>query len=293
MELKGALTALATPMNGDGSVDFGALDALVDWQLEQGIYGLVPCGTTGESATMTADERATVITAVVKKVAGRVPVIAGAGANDTAVACEHQRRALDTGAAAALVVTPYYNKPTQEGLVLHYRALREAADMPLILYNVPGRTGCDLLPDTVCRLAEDSGIVGIKEASADLDRVAMLDAGTPDGFVLLSGDDPTALPFVLLGGDGVISVSSNCAPRDMADMIAAARKADVATARKFHRKLSPLFKALFWESNPIPVKAALTMQKRMHEHYRLPLCKMSDALRPQLRLVLETGGWLP
>jgi 4-hydroxy-tetrahydrodipicolinate synthase len=290
--LRGTLTALVTPMNKDGSVDFAALDALVDWQIAEGVTGLVPCGTTGESATMNGEERAKVVKRVVERVRGRVPVIAGAGANATATAIEHQKRAKDTGAAYALVVTPYYNKPTPEGLYRHYAAITEAVDMPIVAYNVPGRTGCDMKPATVGRLAELRGLIGIKEATGDLDRVGAIRKVTPPDFVLLSGDDGTACAFALLGGDGVISVASNCAPKSMSQMMAAALGGDVRAARATHDEMRDLFSALFWESNPIPVKAALALQKRCAENYRLPLCEMSRELVPKLEGVLRAGGWL-
>lgn len=291
-KLRGTLTALVTPFNADGSVDFGALDALVDWQIEEGVEGLVPCGTTGESATMTAEERAEVITRVVKKAAGRVTVVAGAGSNNTQVAVEHQKRAADTGAAYALVVTPYYNKPTPEGLYRHYEALLQAANIPIILYNVPGRTGCDMQPATVARLAKLEGIAAVKEATGDIDRVAAIRENVPDGFAVLSGDDPTACPFAFMGGDGVISVSSNAAPKAMSSMMRAALSSKVSEAREEHNRLRPLFAALFIESNPIPVKAALAMQKRVQEHYRLPLCPMEAGNRAKLEQVLKAGGWV-
>ncbi len=291
-KLRGVFTALVTPMNRDGSVDTGALDHLVDAQIEGGIGGLVPCGTTGESATLSALEREEVITRVVKRANGRVPVVAGAGANATAVAIEHQKRAAGTGADCALVATPYYNKPTPEGLYRHYAALLEAVDFPIVLYNVPGRTACDMKPATVGRVAELHGVVGIKEATADLDRVAAIRALTGDDFVLLSGDDGTTCPFVLLGGDGVISVASNVAPGDMVTMVRAALNGEVAEARAAHGRMRPLFEALFFESNPIPVKAALAMAGRIQEHYRLPLCEMGAGSRSRLETVLTAGGWL-
>lgn len=290
--LRGTFTALVTPMNADGSIDFAALEDLVDWQIAEGVEGLVPCGTTGESATLTAEERALVIARVAKRAGDRVVVIGGAGANSTAVAIEHQKRLLDTGAAYALVVTPYYNKPTPEGLFRHYAALVEAVDIPIVLYNVPGRTGCDMKPETVARLAELDGIVAIKEATGDIDRVAAIRAQTKDTFAILSGDDPTACPFALLGGDGVISVASDVAPRAMSTMMRAALAGEVDSALHLHRDLRPLFHALFLESNPIPVKAALAMQKRIGEHYRLPLCQMGAAARQELREVLAAGEWL-
>ncbi len=294
--LHGAMTALVTPMNKDGSIDFGSLDALVDWQLEQGIDGLVPCGTTGESATMTASERAEVITRVVKRAGDKVTVIAGAGSNDTAVAADHQKRAADTGAAYALVVTPYYNKPTAEGLYRHYNVLLDAANIPIILYNVPGRTACDMLPETVERLAKLEGVAGIKEATGDIDRVAALKSRVPDDFAILSGDDLSACAFTWMGGDGVISVSSNIVPKAMSEMIRFARDGNIAQSREIHLKLRPVFEALFWESNPIPVKAAVAMQDymkgKMEAHYRLPLCPMDADISRRLEELLRQDGWL-
>lgn len=291
-ELRGVFTALVTPMNRDGSIDDGALDALVDSQLEAGIDGLVPCGTTGESATMSAEERQRVIARVVDRVDDRVPVVAGAGSNDTAVAIEHQKRAKDTGAPLTLVATPYYNKPTPEGLYRHYSALLEAVDIPIVLYNVPGRTACDMKPETVARIAELSGIVGIKEATADLDRVAAIRAVTSENFSILSGDDGTTCPFVLLGGDGVISVASNVVAKEMVAMVHAALDGKLDEARVAHDRMRVLFEALFFESNPIPVKAALAMQKQIKETYRLPLCEMQTDTRTRLEAVLRQGGWL-
>ena len=291
-QLNGVLTALVTPMNTDGSIDFGALDALVDAQIDAGIDGLVPCGTTGESATMTADERERVITQVVKRTNGRCTVVAGAGANSTAVAVEHQKRAAGTGADYALVVTPSYNKPTHAGLYKHYEALLQAADIPIIVYNVPGRTGCDMLPHTVIDIAQMDGIVSVKEATADIDRVAEIRAGVADDFKILSGDDGTTCPFVLLGGDGVISVTSNLVPAQMVAMVHAALAGDVASARQQHDRMRPLFEALFIESNPIPVKTALAMAGQVQENYRLPLCAISDGAREQLARVLEAGKWI-
>lgn len=290
--LRGVFTALVTPMNQDGSLDLGALDALIDTQLAAGINGLVPCGTTGESATLSNDERVKVITRVSKRVNGRVPVIAGAGANCTATAIEHLKRTKDTGALCALVVTPYYNKPTAEGLYRHYSALLEAVDFPIMVYNVPGRTGCDLKPASVARLSGLHGIIGIKEATGDLDRVAAIREMTSSDFSILSGDDGTACPFSWLGGDGVISVASNVVPQEMVAMISAALAGDVPKAREQHIRLRGLFEALFFESNPIPVKAALHMQTHIQAAYRLPLCEMSHEPRARLEAVLRKGGWL-
>ncbi len=288
----GAMTALVTPMNADGSVDFGALDALVDMQIEGGIDGLVPCGTTGESATMTADERQSVISHVVKRVNGRVPVVAGAGSNSTAVAIEHQKRAADTGAQWALVVTPYYNKPTPLGLYRHYEALLEAADIPVILYNVPGRTGCDMLPDTVAEIAKMDGIVAVKEATADISRVKTIRDLTSPEFKILSGDDATTHAFMAEGGDGVISVTSNLVPKEFTDMVHLTRDGKMDDALALHNRMAEIFDVLFVESNPIPIKTALAMKGMMEENFRLPLCEISTGARAKLETALKNGGWL-
>ena len=288
--LQGVHTALVTPMNPDGSIHYAALDALIDAQLEAGIDGLVPCGTTGESATMNAQERYTVIKHVVDRVGGRVPVIAGTGANATSVAIEHQKRAQDTGARYSLVVTPYYNKPTPEGLYRHYSALLEAAELPILLYNVPSRTGCDMGPETVARLAELKGIIGIKEATADLSRVSAIKKVTPDDFIIVSGDDATCCPFVLQGGHGVISVSSNLIPGAMVEMIHAALEGDAQKAEGLRERLTTVFDILFIESNPIPVKTALELQGHFTAHMRLPLCEMGATNRAQLASTLRAAG---
>lgn len=279
-------------MNRDGSLDVGALDALVESQIAGGIAGLVPCGTTGEAATLSAAERDVVIARVVKGSAGRVPVLAGTGSNSTAVTIDNQRRAKDLGATHGLVVTPYYNKPTPEGLVRHYGAIAEAVDLPIVVYNVPGRTGSDVLPETVARLAKIPRVVGIKEATGDLDRVAALRTLIPTRFALLSGDDATTCAFVLMGGDGVISVASNAVPAAMCSMVSAALDGRVKEARRMHNTLRPLFSALFLESNPIPVKAAMAMQGRLSEAYRLPLCEMRAESRAVLQDVLRLGNWI-
>jgi 4-hydroxy-tetrahydrodipicolinate synthase len=289
---RGVYTALVTPMNPDGSLDLNALDALVDAQLEAGIDGLIPCGTTGESVTLTAQEDDTVIARVVKRVAGRVPVLAGTGSNDTSTVIHNQKRARDLGAVAGLVVTPYYNKPTQEGLFKHYEKIATSVDFPIMLYNVPGRTGCDLKPETALRIAALPNIVGFKEATGDLDRLPPLRAGTSPSFSLLSGDDGTSCAFALLGGDGVISVASNLVPREMVAMIHAALRGDVATARTLHTQMHRLFGVLFVESNPIPIKASLALQNRIQEAYRLPLTPMSEHNKKTLAAVMREGGWL-
>jgi len=290
--LRGTFTALVTPMNADLSVDFGALDTLVDLQLEAGITGLVPCGTTGESVTMSADERFKVISRVVSRVNGRVPVIAGAGSNSTAIAIEHQKRARDTGAQYALVVTPFYNKPTPEGLYRHYSALLESTEIPIILYNVPGRTGCDMKPETVARLSKLEGVVALKEATGDLTRLESLRAQTPTDFILTSGDDGTSSSFNLLGGDGVISVASNVVPGPMVELTNLSLEGDTEASIQLEKKLNSLFDVLFIESNPIPVKTALELQGHLEAHMRLPLCEMEPHNRNTLIEVLQAGKWI-
>lgn len=291
-KLRGTFTALVSPMNKDGSLDLVALQALVDWQIKSGIDGLVPCGTTGEAATMTSDERLEVISCVVKQVNGRVPVLGGTGANGTQATIENQRRAKETGIDFGLVVTPYYNKPSPEGLYRHYAAVAEATDLPIVLYNVPGRTGCDMLPETVARVAKLPTVVGIKEATADLLRVATIRKAAGPQFAILSGDDFTACPFALLGGDGLISVSTNVAPKDISKMIEAALAGRAADARALHDRLQDLFSAMFYESNPIPVKAAVALAGRIQEVYRLPLCEMGEANKAKLKAVLRAGEWI-
>lgn len=288
----GSMTALVTPMNSDGSIDYGALDALIEMQIDAGIDGLVPCGTTGESATMTTQERQDVIAHVVKKANGKVPVVAGAGANSTAVAIEHQKRAADTGAQWALVVTPFYNKPTPTGLYRHYEALVQAADIPVILYNVPGRTGCDMLPDTVAKIAKLDGIVAVKEATAEISRVQTIREFTSADFKILSGDDATTMAFMKAGGDGVISVASNVAPKEFTQMVHFTRDGKLDKAQALHDQMAEIFDVLFIESNPIPVKTALAMKGMMQENFRLPLCEISAEARVKLEAALKNGNWI-
>jgi 4-hydroxy-tetrahydrodipicolinate synthase len=288
----GSMTALVTPMNSDGSVDYGALDALIDMQIDAGIDGLVPCGTTGESATMTAQERQDVIAHVVKKANGKVLVVAGAGSNSTAVAIEHQKRAADTGAQWALVVTPFYNKPTPTGLYRHYEALVQAADIPVILYNVPGRTGCDMLPETVAKIAKMDGIVAVKEATADISRVQTIRELTSADFKILSGDDATTMAFMKAGGDGVISVTANVAPKEFTQMVHFTRDGKLDKAQALHDQMAEIFDVLFIESNPIPVKTALAMKGMMQENFRLPLCEISAEARVKLQAALKNGNWI-
>lgn len=292
MSLQGTFTAIVTPMNHDGSLDLGALDALVDTQLAAGISGLVPCGTTGETATLSEDEQNAVIGRVVKRVAGKVPVIAGAGSNATNVTIANTKRVRDLGASHALIVAPYYNKPTQDGIIRHYSAVTNAVDIPIVAYNVPGRTASDIKAETVIELAKNPRIVAIKDATSDLDRVTVTGRAVRDDFTQLSGEDATACAFTLMGGHGVVSVISNVVPAEMVQMIGHAQRGEVAQARQMHAKLRDLTTALFWESNPIPAKAALVLMGRMQNALRLPLVEMTEGNRNKLRDVLKAGGWL-
>jgi 4-hydroxy-tetrahydrodipicolinate synthase len=281
--LEGCMTALVTPFLPSGEVDYDALTRLVDWQIASGIDGLVAVGTTGVSATLSMSEHVAVITHVVKVAAGRVPVIAGAGGNATTEALELTEASEHAGADALLHVTPYYNKPTQEGLFRHYEAVARSTKLPIILYNVPGRTACDLLPDTVERLCALSNIVAIKEATGSVVRATELVARVGQRLTVLSGDDATTFPLYAVGARGVISVVSNVAPVEMAQMWDAARAGDWNRARELHFRLRVLNHLLFVESNPIPVKAALALMGRMGDHLRLPLVPAAAPTREQLR----------
>ena len=287
---QGSMVALATPMIEDGSVDQESLRRLVDWHIEQGTDAIVAVGTTGESATLDEQEHCRVIRQVVEYTAGRVPVIAGTGANSTTEAVSLTQCAREAGADACLLVTPYYNKPTQEGLFLHHKAVAEAVDIPQILYNVPGRTACDMLPETIGRLAEVPNIVGVKEATGDLERVSSIRRLCGDDFDIFSGDDVTARELVLLGGQGVISVTANIAPRLMHDMVAAALKGDRENAEAIDSQLTDLHRNLFLEANPIPVKWALAEMGRIPQGIRLPLTWLSDRYRDTLRQTLQRAG---
>jgi 4-hydroxy-tetrahydrodipicolinate synthase len=290
MRLEGSFVAIVTPFR-NGAVDLPALRELVEWHVAEGTDGLVPCGTTGESVTLSAQERADVIRAVVETVKRRVPVVAGAGSNATADCIEQVRQVKELGADAALVVTPYYNKPTQEGLFRHYTAVWEAARFPVIAYNVPGRTGCDLLPETVARLAKAGAIIGIKEATANLDRqVQLVEKVGKDAIAYLSGDDFTVLPYVACGGHGVISVVANVAPRAMHDLVAAARKPDLATALDLQVKMAELNRMMFVESNPGPVKAATALLGRTTSELRLPLVPPAESVVAKIREAMVRFG---
>ncbi len=288
---RGAITALVTPFR-NGRVDEDAYRELIDWQIRQGVDGIVPCGTTGESATLSHEEHNRVIDIAVDEAKGRVPVIAGTGSNSTAEAIRLTRHAKEAGADGALLITPYYNKPTQEGLYQHYRRVAEETKFPLVLYNVPSRTGVNLLPETVARLAEIPDIVGIKEATGDMRQVSEILERCGDKISVLSGDDFTVLPLLALGGRGVISVVSNVAPADMAELIRAFDRGDLARARELHRRLMPLARAMFFETNPIPVKTALSLMGKIRLELRLPLCEMKPDNRARLEQVLRDYGVL-
>jgi 4-hydroxy-tetrahydrodipicolinate synthase len=291
--IQGSIVALVTPMEADCALDAASLRALVDFHIAQGTDAIVAVGTTGESATLNDAEHCEVIRLVVEQAAGRVPVIAGTGANATSEAIHLTRRAKELGADACLLVTPYYNKPTQEGLYRHYRAVAEAVDIPQILYNVPGRTGCDLLPETIARLAPVPGIIGVKEATGDLDRLRRIRESCGPAFALYSGDDATAREFCLQGGHGVISVTANVAPRLMREMVAAALAGDAARAGELDRKLEALHRDLFIESNPIPVKWAVHEMGFIKTGIRLPLTWLSDGCHDAVRSAMRQAEVTP
>ncbi len=288
---EGTLTALVTPFR-DGRVDEDALRALVERQIEAGIDGLVPCGSTGESATLSHAEHRQVVEIVIDAAAGRVPVVAGTGSNSTREAIEFTAHARDAGAEGALLLSPYYNKPTQEGIYAHYATIAEETRLPLVVYNVPGRTASNIAAETVARLARLPGIVGIKEASGDLDQMAHVIAKSPTDFAVLSGDDALTLPLLALGGRGVISTSSNVAPAAMAELVRSFLAGDVAAARQRHYELLSLFDVLFCETNPIPVKAAVSALGLCDDEIRLPLTKLGDANLERLKVVMKDLGIL-
>lgn len=290
--ISGSLVALVTPMHRDGAVDWEALRRLVEWHIAEGTNAIVAVGTTGESATLNVDEHLAVIKAVIKTAAGRLAVIAGTGANSTSEAIALTRAAAEIGADACLLVTPYYNKPTQEGLFQHYKAIAEAVTIPQILYNVPGRTGVDMQNATVARLAGVPNIVAIKDATGNLDRGRELIALVAGKMAVYSGDDATAYELILLGAKGNISVTANVAPGIMAQVCAAALKGDAETARALNAPLVALHKDLFIESNPIPVKWALHEMGRIDSGIRLPLTVLSDACREPVRAALRQAGVL-
>ncbi|MBF0419096.1 MAG: 4-hydroxy-tetrahydrodipicolinate synthase [Magnetococcales bacterium] len=286
---KGVYTALITPFK-DGGIDWDALGRLLDDQVEAGVSGVVPCGTTGESATLDHDEHRQVIQFCVERVQKRLHVVAGTGSNSTRESIALTRHARDVGANGALIITPYYNKPGQEGLVRHYTQIAEAVDIPIVLYNVPGRTAVDMTADTVIRLSQVKGIVGIKEATANMERAAVIHQRCGTAMALLSGDDATFLPFLAVGGQGIISVTANIAPRLMVGVWQAWQQGDVGLARSRHEQLLDLNRILFCETNPIPVKAAAAMLGLCSEEIRLPLTPLAKDNQQRVRGVMEELG---
>ena len=287
---RGAFVAIVTPFT-DGQVDEQGLVDLIEFHIANGTHGIVPCGTTGESATMSHQEHHRVVELTVKTVNGRVPVLAGSGSNSTSEAIDLTGYAKQAGADGVLMVSPYYNKPSQEGLYHHYKAVAEAVDIPIILYNVPSRTSSNILPQTVARLAAIDGIVGIKEATGDLNQISEVIRLCPQDFAVLSGDDFTSMPTVLVGGTGVISVTSNVAPRDMAQMMDAALAGDLAKAKALHYKLFPLMKAMFYDTNPVPAKKSLELMGKIKSGTpRLPLYPMNEETLSRLKAALAAYG---
>jgi len=291
MRLHGCGTALVTPFRRDGSLDEPALRSLVAWQVESGIDFLVPCGTTGETPTLTREEWLRVIQITVEIAGGRVPVVAGATSNSTADAMEKAKAVAATpGVDVILTASPYYNKPTQEGQFQHFQAIAAAVRKPLLLYNVPGRTGANIEPATLARLAQIPNIIGVKEASGNISQIAEVFNAVPDTFLVFSGDDAITLPVIALGGAGIISVASNEIPSEMAAMTRAALDNDWTKARRIHRRYLPLMQANFIESNPLPVKAVLAMMGRIGEYYRLPLVPMKQETRQKLEVIAAEVG---
>ncbi len=290
--MQGSMVALVTPMLENNELDWSSLHKLVDWHLEQGTDAIVAVGTTGESATLSVDEHLCVIKKVVDQVNGRIPVIAGTGANSTSEAVELTQAAKDAGVDACLIVTPYYNKPTQEGLFQHHSHIAKSVAVPQLLYNVPGRTGLDMLPETVQRLSEVEHIVGIKEATGDIERARWLVENTNDEFLILSGDDETAVDLILAGGKGNISVTANVAPAQIAEMCALALAGKADEARALNQQLQVVHNAMFVESNPIPVKWAVAEMGLMQGGIRLPLTPLDSAYHLQVRDALNSAGLL-
>jgi 4-hydroxy-tetrahydrodipicolinate synthase len=288
----GSMVALVTPMRADGSVDDDSLRKLIEMHISAGTDAIVAMGTTGESATLSVDEHCDVIRKVIEQVDGRIPVIAGTGANCTAEAIELTKKAKSLGANAALLVTPYYNKPTQEGLYLHFKSIAEAVDIPQILYNVPGRTGVDMLPETVGRLSHINNIIGIKEATGEVERVAQIRALSAEGFELFTGEDANTVDFILAGGQGVISVTANVAPEALHNMCVAALEGKAETAKAINQTLADLHQNLFIESNPIPVKWALSEMGLIPNGIRLPLTVLSESYHQTVRDALTKAGVL-
>jgi 4-hydroxy-tetrahydrodipicolinate synthase len=288
---EGVFTALVTPFR-DGAVDERALVELAELQIAAGIDGIVPCGSTGEAATLSHAEHQRVVEVVVAAARGRVQVVAGTGSNSTAEAIQLTRHAKEAGADGALLISPYYNRPTQEGIVAHYTEIARQTAFPLLVYNIPARTGSNVLPATLARLSEVDQIVGVKESCGDLNQIAHLIAAVPESFAVLSGDDWAVLPLLALGGKGAVSTVSNVAPGEMVELLRAFRAGDLARAQAIHFRLLPLLDALFCETNPIPVKAALAMRGLIQEELRLPLVPISNGNRERLQAVLKELGLL-
>ena len=288
--ITGSIVALVTPMRDDGAVDYPGLRQLIDWHIAEGTDCIGVVGTTGESPTVTVEEHCEIIRVAVEQCAGRVPVMAGAGANSTHEAIELSEFARSVGADCTLQVVPYYNKPTQEGIYRHFRAIAEAVDIPMVLYNVPGRTVADMSVETTLRLAQVPGIIGVKDATGNIERAAWLIREAPAHFHIYSGDDPTAIALMLLGGHGNVSVAANVAPRAMHELCVAAMAGDVRRARELHMQLLPLHKHLFVEANPIPVKWALQRMGRCGGAIRLPLVPLSEAAQPIVEGALRECG---
>jgi 4-hydroxy-tetrahydrodipicolinate synthase len=285
----GSYVAIVTPFQ-NGRVDEKALGELIEWQIARGTNGIVPCGSTGESATLTHEEHDRVIAFTVEAVRRRVPVIAGTGSNATHEAIRLTRHAKSVGADGALLVCPYYNKPTQEGLFLHFETIAREVDLPLILYNIPGRCGVNMAPQTIARLSRRPNIVGVKEASGSLGQMSEIIAACDERFLVLSGDDGLTIPLMAIGGKGVISVTANVAPAETSEMVSAALKGDWDCARRLHYRLQPLTNALFLETNPIPVKTALALMGKIEPEFRLPMCPMGEKNRERLAAVLRAAG---
>ncbi|HHX2533126.1 TPA: 4-hydroxy-tetrahydrodipicolinate synthase [Neisseria subflava] len=288
--LKGSLVALITPMNQDGSINYEQLHDLIDWHIENGTDGIVAVGTTGESATLPVEEHLAVIEATVKHVNKRIPVIAGTGANNTVEAIALSQAAEQAGADYTLSVVPYYNKPSQEGIYQHFKAIAEATSIPMVIYNVPGRTVVSMSNDTILRLAEIPNIVGVKEASGKIGSNIELINSVPEGFAVLSGDDPTGLPFMLCGGHGVVTVAANVAPKLFADMCRAALEGDIATARRLNEQLIPIYNTMFCEPSPAAPKWGLSLLDKCEPHVRLPLVALTEAGQAKVRAALEKSG---
>ncbi|MDD5644231.1 MAG: 4-hydroxy-tetrahydrodipicolinate synthase [bacterium] len=286
---KGSFVAIVTPFK-NGRVDEESLRELIQMHIEHGTSGIVPCGTTGESATLTPEEHKKVVEIVISETAGKIPVIAGTGSNNTKEAIEYTRHAREAGADAALVITPYYNKPTQEGLYCHYKTIATEVPIPIVIYNVPGRTGVSIEPETVARLSELSNIVAIKEASGRMDQVSKIISLC--GITVLSGDDSMTMPVMAIGGRGVISVIANIVPSDMKELTSAMEEGDIESARELHYKLFDLCKVMFIETNPIPIKTAMAMKGMIEEEFRLPLVSPTEKSRSLIKIQLEQYGLL-